>query len=80
MITKTGKFHIKWLPLNGITDNGINWVIESLLGTFNIILFIGKRNLVKGIIRLLGSDVFWPKVIPLSGAYYSSLLYGFIEV
>jgi hypothetical protein len=32
-------------------------------------LFIGKRNSVNGIIRLLGSDMVWPKVIPLSGAY-----------
>jgi hypothetical protein len=26
---------IQWAPLNGITDNGINWIIESLLGTFS---------------------------------------------
>ncbi len=25
---------IQWPPLNGITDNGINWIIKSLLGTF----------------------------------------------
>ena len=37
-------------------------------------LFIQKRNSVNGIIRLLGSDMVWPKVIPLSGAYCASVL------
>jgi hypothetical protein len=32
-------------------------------------LFIGKSNSVNGNIRLLGSDMVWPKVIQLSGAY-----------
>ncbi len=36
-------------------------------------MFIGNRNLVNGIIRLLESDVLWPKVIPLSGAYCTHL-------
>jgi|FrelakmetLWP11LW_1041352.scaffolds.fasta_scaffold406353_1 hypothetical protein len=66
---------LKWAPLNGITDNGINRIIESLFGTFSKSheletgLFIGKRNIVNGIVHLLGSDVVRPKVIPLSGTY-----------
>jgi hypothetical protein len=28
-------FKLQWAPLNGITDNGINRIIESLLGTFS---------------------------------------------
>jgi hypothetical protein len=31
-------------------------------------LFIGKWNLVNVIKPFLGSDIAWPKVIPLSGA------------
>ncbi len=26
---------LQWVPLNGIMDNKINWIIESLLGAFS---------------------------------------------
>ena len=84
IIFYTLRIYIQWAPLNGITDNGINRIIESLLGPLvspisqRNGLFIGKSISVNSIFRLLGSDMLWPKVIPFSSAY--CILYIFPQI
>jgi hypothetical protein len=53
---------LQWLPLNGITDNGINWLIESNLLTNPKLLYLIPKVGRKLILLLLS---FRPVVLNL---------------
>ena len=66
-------FHLLWAPLNGTTYNGIYLVngikliqIYKPQITLSYLTQVEAHSLI-GIIRLMGSVIVWPKVIPLTG-------------
>jgi hypothetical protein len=75
-LSDNNKRVVQWALLNGITNNGINQIIESLFSTFSQsnqlynrqAFSLEKRNSVNSINNFLGSDMVWSKAIPKKAA------------
>ncbi len=76
---------LQWAPLNGIMVNGFNRILGSdLIGPICYTSIIHSyinvwKQPVNWIIRLMESDMVWPKVIPLSSAYCIFTLLLFVS-